>query len=1603
MNRNQFIKASFSGAISLHPSVKFLSHVLGVRPEDLDALITRDFQFTRPDDLLSLYFYFINIDPKRNDVLRRLNPGKDAYMLVRLPQMHVAEHLLTDCQYYSKGKQDLTDNSFFDHGETVKSFSSSYSFFAFKLNFQGGDINFSQAELLNWNKHTLLTEADLNIKGISYPITVKHTTAASAYPIAGPGQSPFLTADGIPVSVLEFPYKFYITPAGGQDNNSRYYFYLSNDLHPLTIYGGKNNPGTRVVNQLFNNEMLRSSKSGSGSPSFRIVGYAEDYGGIDSPDLNESEGEKRATGAPANTCGDAAKNIRTAGLLPYGSYAQDGIPRPGVGNGLHHRKELAFLSNIKNAGDRDLHSTLFLFTAWGGYSFFQYFNPITKDPATNTEYNIRSFKERIVLGRDEFIEVVTEGYDQFCIKCYYILIGKVSFVNGNRYLRNYAIIKYPDNSGIIYQDAKGREIARGGVLQPASTVITRLVPYKSIQPVTLQTPELDPARDITSITCAMAPGIVGCDPSTPLGGLLINYNKQPFVVEYKATDWNGNTLKIVKPLIYIDKAAWSDPKTLSTLNTVLNSAGSAAIAPFRIAQAFKQKIAYVSMTDAELKLAYPDAVSANHKVNEVQTDWIEFYSNLAVTADDEGKLPCMPMLNEASVFLPQLQGLVSSDINIGINYAQSYLTSRFDDAGNRAMVFANLTERSIEAIRTQLSDPQNLKALGALVTPDIPIESLSVRAQSITLHENAVIDKALNLDPKEILRGSFPALFRGIDLLSILNEFIPLDDTPIFNVVQQFNQDLDDVDQKYQDVVETIQNVRTTVQQKLQTAKDQLNNATANMQAIAGKNPACQRFIALKTEVQYNTRILKVRNAADNFVKDELAKAGYQAQNTLATIAGAIEKLPDQVLLACTGINDVNVAKAQAKNAYTQYAAAIEKQVQASFDNFQAALTAIVTDAKLTDPVSHAMLDYQSIKAALIKETITVSSLVDSYVSDVSGAGKFAALFPTSQRDALLTGHINNLVNLHFTKALSTINDPKNKSEDITAAYTVLTGFLSQIETEANLKAKINAADPGVVNLLAFNKEWQNRKKLFVDFYTEKSTELVNEIKTVQAGILDNKIVAAAIAAAETASQVRFPCGGFAAAATDAASYFPLLNQQIAQAENLKKSFNDTINKELEILNNTIDSAQQQLDQYQDELNNGIAGALQEATDELNDAIQQVMTATGTARQEIQDKIALMQRVIQYIQQGTQISRSYTWNTTGFRDADLDILQFKVHTDPPTELDIDCTAQIKLDYSQIPPSIKSYTFSNTSTLKNFSIVFLGILDVNFRYVQFTDSTSAGSHLDVKIDKVGFTGALAFLQTLQSLFSQIGDLKQDIQPLFLQLSYSLKLPDLPSSPASFGFANLLFDFGVKLPFDGNPLQCSFSLAQPNNKFRVTAGIFTGWGYFGVVAQPKNGIESLAIALEMGVYAGFSIGGVLNGYVQFGVGIYYGRTGSTVKITGYISCEGHADLFGFGVTVSLYMGFTSVGNTCTGECTVKFSISLGFFSLDFEEGYQKTIYGSGAGGNNASARLPESSLAFSPIAHGQGYAGGPFVSGAATNERSQQAIDEEQFEQYWNAFF
>jgi hypothetical protein len=302
---------------------------------------------------------------------------------------------------------------------------------------------------------------------------------------------------------------------------------------------------------------------------------------------------------------------------------------------------------------------------------------------------------------------------------------------------------------------------------------------------------------------------------------------------------------------------------------------------------------------------------------------------------------------------------------------------------------------------------------------------------------------------------------------------------------------------------------------------------------------------------------------------------------------------------------------------------------------------------------------------------------------------------------------------------------------------------------------------------------------------------------------------------------------------------------------------------------------------------------------------------------------------------------SYTWKTTQFRDLNLGIVSFKKFSSPPTELVVDVKSTVHFATGKLPPAVERIESYSENRLRNFALSFFNAITIGFAEVGFVAGTGREMEFSVKIKDVKFDGALAFVQAFEKYLQTLGSgLILTLQPDHVALGYSLPIPSI-RSPAM-GFFNLTLSFDFRLYFDKRPMRFGFSISRPDSKFVLAAGIYAGFGYFGIVGDPKRGIVEISIALEAGAWAGIRIGPV-GGEVKLAFGFSYTKNETGVRLEGYIVAEGRLSLWIVEVAARIYLGIISENSCVEGSCTVSYSVKIGFFKKSFSGTFYKRIAG------------------------------------------------------------
>ncbi|UAY53244.1 coiled-coil domain-containing protein [Ferruginibacter albus] len=331
---------------------------------------------------------------------------------------------------------------------------------------------------------------------------------------------------------------------------------------------------------------------------------------------------------------------------------------------------------------------------------------------------------------------------------------------------------------------------------------------------------------------------------------------------------------------------------------------------------------------------------------------------------------------------------------------------------------------------------------------------------------------------------------------------------------------------------------------------------------------------------------------------------------------------------------------------------------------------------------------------------------------------------------------------------------------------------------------------------------------------------------------------------------------------------------------------------------------------------------------------------------------------------------NFNWQTASIKNADFGIVAFLASDNPKTTFSVNVKNVIYFQPNKFPLVVSKVETLAENKLNNFGLSLFRSMIINFNEVSFSAGTNQKPKFEVKIRDVQFAGALSFVQAFESwLQSLMGDaFRLKIQPTNVNIGYTLPIPSIKTP--GFNFFNLTLNFDFWLYFDNKPLQLGFSLARKDDKFGMAVGIYAGFGFFGLIAEPKRGITEIEIGFEFGGYFGLSLG-PLRGEVKLVVGLYYKKDDTGITIEGYFLCEGRVQLWFVMINARFYMGIKSQNNYVEGRCTVSYEIKLGcFFKLSFQASYYKKIAGATPGndasdGNQQNAQLVSHAAMLLPV--------------------------------------
>ena len=892
-------------------------------------------------------------------------------------------------------------------------------------------------------------------------------------------------------------------------------------------------------------------------------------------------------------------------------------------------------------------------------------------------------------------------------------------------------------------------------------------------------------------------------------------------------------------------------------------------------------------------------------------------------------------------------------------------------------------------------------AIGGLVNPDFDIQSVALVRQSIAIGRDInkklekaenVIDEIKAFNPSDLFR-QMPELFNGISIIDILQEVFPEFEAPvneIKNVVAQIGDLRDEIvnNPVFENVEAAIKTLKQKIIDAIAAIEDlqiKIDEKTAELSALKDRLNFEKQFLEFENLIksaidQYRIDFFEYRDEivsfiADNTVLDKvldhiasellsrietiwpywqlLRKAredlenlrGININGTTLSVAG--QAIIDAYIAAFFddrnfAVFDITQAdKNAALRTFAEVRAAIKTKIEPCFIAYNTYTNAVKTETSAlhayTRVNTQALFDaYAAAKKVVHDQQKIYQTEIDRYLAGRAGVNTLLEQLSKNIEDAAIVLANENII----TEVMRLINSIDQLLESSHIYY-----YISLYEKAAKEfdivksrfkeglypKQVIDAAETFLRNEIRTNTV-SVRQDLLLHYQLNYDTlkDDVDQLILETAPVLEKYI---GISIPATVEKVLAGVQGFP---TDIAT----LKKTIDKATN---DLEATLKKQL----------REKLAEYEkllrEEIEQQTGGIVKRVNDEIDKLERQLLSDPDNLA--ILQTIADARKLYNIITSISQKEFVNTWQITSFKDANFGPVYFVSSAKPRTTLNVHVRTVAYFQPSKFPAVIDRIEAVAENRLSNFGLSLMKAMTVNFNEVSFIAGTNRPAKFDVKIRDVQFAGALSFVQAFESwLKSLMGDaFRLQLQPTFVNIGYTLPIPDIKTP--SFNFFNLTLNFDFFLHFDKKPMQLGFSLARRDSKFGLTAGIYAGFGFFSIVAEPKRGITEMEIGLEFGGYYGLSLG-PLRGEVKLVVGLYYKKDASGVVIEGYFLCEGRVKLWFVMITARFYMGVRSQGGYVEGRCTVTYEISLGrFFQKSFTATYYKKLAGATPGNNNS----------------------------------------------------
>ncbi len=1553
LNRRSFIKKAGATTIGLplvgDPFIKAFAEDNQLDPETLSREITFDCQVLREKDFSYLHFYFFNLKASRrfakdidhirggsdellkfdpsihyrddklasrpSSMLKKIDVGAPAYFIVRLPQQHITEEA-----FEQNDPTKLYDT-------VAKSYISGYSYLTFRLKHGKTKISLREKQLLNWDNYDLVNQNELID---NYETT--NLDGGSAYPITYPEKlsqlpSSILNEHRLPPSMLELPLGMYLSPAAPEEKDVSDFSYFV-----------KNNQ-TRDLDRAIGNDLfelssidlklrsLRKTERGEevfeGPPEFKVLAYSQ----LDKDNYDNST------------------------LL---------LPNPRVDD----RGKIARSTYLENSsGPRNVRSKGFRLSTLGATTQLTYEN------RNSVKGSVVAWYQYVRQGRDNYVEIKLDGVD--CRTGLKVIISRIT----ERVLRDgitYLQFRYFIEPKEFEKTYPGNEYAA----LPFKKIIAN---YKGVFFTPADPKILKPTDNAHS----------DCNKShiNSYFHLFKEYGEDVedlLKLDYIGIDHEGNEVpfKLDAFVIMEDCFTATTAKSAQTLALKNIEKESQFITQFS-----GQKIAFL---EAALLEGLGQSNDGKVKNNTLPVIDARFYFDLDNSYAFRSDNPVKPRLLYAKAGVPQLEGILPAEPIKTVSYSPEYVSRRNDnkliansDDDEKIWngLYVNFVTSKVSAFKNSdriklnrdaddkitLIAPkdtidkvfeENYKNSGGMINPGIKIDGISLRNQSLVFGESTPIYTDSDskskvggvsveyVKPKELLRSINAEIFGGVTLKDILSEFIPLDEAPIFDLIEDAEGAIgviEEVKDDYESIVEEIKKTRSDIERLGKAYLGVVSNEV---------NDWIAQFVDIQIDVKH-FNILQSRfcNISGNSKTPDCSELTIQAE-----------------------LNNVLIAEQDLLEA------SIRKAIPAEAKELGVSIKHIIDQYELGEngKVAQAYRDYY----VTFNQLKSLASSIDKQRLEV-----YVKAYLRAELNRVFGDDYKILVQFLEEKGKALQGEAKIVFAEHKAAALELYGQAEDFvySAEARLKEEGEVLDDRLKALEGVNeyvKKYLSLREVYLAFsyFQETYEKFVNTAKRLKqfGDELDIEVNPDCVFCTlkpdqikkELSTQVNNYIDELIVAYVDDKEILDLINDYGDDFRKIEKKYRDhkrkfkraereikgvikekQINffKKLVEIEQKLEEAKKKVALLENDLKCFLSDKIDELEKEYSEETKNLVKAykEGLATVEVvKNNVERLRLMLEKLKSIDRKTVSYQWKTKEFRDADLGFVKFAKKDSPPTTLALDNTNTVHFDLGDFskPPSIKDYSYSTKGSLTNFDINFFSLINLSFSDVTFKAGNKVKDDFQVNISNIGFEGALNFVDSFRQYLKSLDKgLSLDIDADGVDIGYFFPIPDIKGGAFNFAFAKVMV--GFHLPFKaGVPMTFTFGLNDPRDMFLISAGVFGGRGCFQLELDPKEGVRSVLLVMEYGGVILLDVG-VADGIVYLFAGLYIKRGRDSYEVRGYVTVGGAMDVLGLiTVSASYYIGVEGVGPTVYGVSTYRYTIKISaFFKVKAKVTVRKKIKG------------------------------------------------------------